>query len=186
MPDTISVLELRKHMTGPERWQLVDVRSGSEYVTGHIPSAINIPIEQIEARTGDLAGEPIALICKSGQRATIAATLLEPCGKPVVVLEGGTEAWKKADLPIVASVRSRWSLERQVRLAAGLLVSAGVASAILSDFRWIYLAGFVGLGLTFAGLTDFCPMGRLLAKLPWNAASHCRVEHTADRGSCCS
>jgi rhodanese-related sulfurtransferase len=186
MSGTISVLELRKHMTGPERWQLVDVRSSSEYGTGHIPGAINIPIEQIEARTGDLGGEPIALICKSGQRATMASTLLEPLGKRVAVLEGGTDAWKKGDFPIVASVRSRWSLERQVRLAAGLLVSAGVAAAILGDFRWIYLAGFVGVGLTFAGLTDFCPMGRLLGKLPWNAVSHRPVRGDAERESCCS
>jgi rhodanese-related sulfurtransferase len=135
MPGTISILELRKHMTGPARWQLVDVRSGSEYCTGHIPGAINIPIEQIEARTGDLADGPTALVCKSGQRATMAATLLGPCGSRVMVLEGGTDAWKKADLPIVTTVRSRWSLERQVRLAAGLFVSAGVAFAILVDFR---------------------------------------------------
>jgi rhodanese-related sulfurtransferase len=138
MTSAISVLELRKHMTRPARWQLVDVRSGSEYDTGHIPGAINIPIEQIEARTGDLGDEPIALVCKSGKRASMAATLLRPCGKRVLVLEGGTDAWKKADLAIVTTVRSRWSLERQVRLAAGLLVCAAVASAILADFRWIY------------------------------------------------
>jgi rhodanese-related sulfurtransferase len=186
MTSAISVLELKKHMTGPARWQLVDVRSGSEYATGHIPGTINIPIEQIEARTGDLGDEPIALVCKSGKRASMAATLLVPCGKRVVVLEGGTDAWEKADLPVVTTVRSRWSLERQVRLAGGLLVSAGVTSAILGDFRWIYLAGFVGLGLTFAGLTDFCPMGRLLSKLPWNAASHCPAGDRADRRSCCS
>jgi 3-mercaptopyruvate sulfurtransferase SseA len=43
------------------------------------------------------------------------AGLLEPCRKDVTVLEGGTDAWVKAGLPVVASVRTRWSLERQVR-----------------------------------------------------------------------
>jgi Protein of unknown function (DUF2892) len=74
---------------------------------------------------------------------------------------------------VVASVRARWSLERQVRLGAGLLVVVGVALSLLVNLRWIYLAGFIGLGLTFAGLTDICPMGLMLARLPWNRGTHC-------------
>jgi hypothetical protein len=36
------------------------------------------------------------------------------------------------------------------------------------DFRFIWLSGFVGAGLIFAGVTDFCGMGLLLARMPWN------------------
>jgi hypothetical protein len=85
-----------------------------------------------------------------------------------VVLDGGTEGWREAGLELVATTRARWSLERQVRLAAGLLVVTAVTLAATVSDGWIYLAGFVGLGLTMAGLTGFCPMAKLLAALSWN------------------
>ena len=135
-----------------------------------------MPMEQIESRIRDLDGAgPIVLICKSGKRARIVAELLEQCGKDLRVLEGGTSAWIAAGLATVASVRTRWSLERQVRLAAGLMVLATVTLALTVSFSWIYLAGLVGLGLTFAGLTDICPMAMLLGSLPWNRSGHCAL-----------
>ena len=60
------------------------------------------------------------------------------------------------------------SLERQVRIAAGLLVVIGSALGAFVDQRWIGLAAFVGTGLIFAGVTDTCGMAMLLGKLPWN------------------
>jgi hypothetical protein len=48
-----------------------------------------------------------------------------------------------------------------------------IALAVIVNSNWIYLAGFVGLGLTFAGLTDICAMGELLAKVLWNRARVC-------------
>jgi hypothetical protein len=74
-------------------------------------------------------------------------------------------------LPLVVSAKSRWALERQVRLAAGLLLLSSVVLALTVYPPMVYLAGFVALGLTGAGLTDFCPMALLLAKMPWNRAS---------------
>jgi hypothetical protein len=76
----------------------------------------------------------------------------------------------------------RWALERQVRLIAGLLVAVGSLLALLVDNRWAYLSGFVGLGLTFAGLTDFCAMAILLQKMPWNRAR----KRTSSPGCCSS
>jgi hypothetical protein len=61
-----------------------------------------------------------------------------------------------------------WSLERQVRFVAGLLVLASTVAGIVVDFRWLGLTVFVGLGLTFSGLTDLCAMRSLLARMPWN------------------
>ena len=172
MNATIDAKKLRE--IGPQQAQWIDVRSASEYATGHLPGAINIPLEQIELRVGDLSeNEPLVLICQRGARAQMAASRLASCGRAIAVLEGGTQAWIEAGYPVVASVEARWSLERQVRLGAGLLVVLGVALSALVNVRWIYLAGFVGLGLTFAGLTDICPMGLMLARLPWNRGTHC-------------
>jgi rhodanese-related sulfurtransferase len=166
----ISVAELREqHGRQPEHIRCVDVRSPSEYAAGHIPGALNIPLEQVEARLADIEpGLPTVLICKGGTRALLAAGLLAPFFDRLAVLDGGTMAWAKTGLPLVACTKTRWSLERQVRLAAGVLILLGATLTISLAPYWVYLCGFVGLGLTFAGLTDFCPMGMLLARLPWN------------------
>lgn len=70
-------------------------------------------------------------------------------------------------------VKTRWSLERQVRLGAGLLVLTGAGLALTVNVNWLFLSAFAGLGLTFAGLTDICPMAEILAKMPWNGRSQC-------------
>ena len=155
----------------------VDVRSVTEYASGHVPGSLNIPLDEIENRIGDFDHDrPIALICQMGQRARMAATLLEPCRSDLLIVEGGTKAWKDAGLPIVASVKARWSLERQVRLVAGILVLIGSLLAALVDHYWLILTGFIGAGLTMAGLTDICPMAMFFSRMPWNTASKCPVE----------
>jgi rhodanese-related sulfurtransferase len=168
----ITVADLRSQAADS---QLIDLRSPSEFATGHIPGAVNIPVDQIESRLEDLSTiKPAVLICQMGKRARMAAGLLEPCHLKLSILEGGTSAWAKAGLPIVQSVRSRWSLERQVRFGAGLIVLAASAFALLVNTHWLFLAAFIGAGLTFAGVTDICPMAELLQRLPWNKVRNCK------------
>jgi rhodanese-related sulfurtransferase len=169
-----------------ERRQLIDVRSPSEFAAGHIPKAINIPLDQVESRIDDIESEiPVVLICQAGVRAELAAKRLGECRDNLAVLDGGTEAWRKQQLPIVRTQSAGWSLERQVRLIAGLLVTIGIAFALLFSRWWIGLSAFVGLGLTFAGLTDICLMGKLLAKMPWNT-NKAQTSERAEGRACCS
>jgi rhodanese-related sulfurtransferase len=164
---TIGVQELcQREKLG---WQCIDVRSATEFATGHIPAAVNIPMDEIESRIGDLLpDQPIVLVCQSGKRASMTRELLASRVGNLHILSGGTDAWKSAGLPLVASTQSRWALERQVRLGAGLLVLTGVVLGFLVNSRWFWLAGFIGSGLVFAGTTNFCAMAHLLALLPWN------------------
>lgn len=186
MSAIVTIPTLQSFLAEGRQGLLIDVRSASEFATGHIPGAIHLPLEQVESRVDDLdASLPIILICKSGQRARMAAALVKPCRPEAKVLDGGTDAWREAGLPLVVSCNTRWSLERQVRLGAGLLALAGAVLAVTISARWIYLAGFIGLGLTFAGLTDFCPMGMLLSKMPWNGPRRGDVTCGTDRPSCC-
>lgn len=172
--NSISVLQLADWQE--KELQLIDVRSATEFASGHIPGSINIPLEEIEQRVADLSSErPLILICQMGQRARIAAELVSPCRSDLLVLTGGTKAWRDAKLPIVASVKARWSLERQVRFGAGVLTLASTILALTVSSYWLVLTGFVGAGLTFAGLTDICPMAIVLAKLPWNRSSRCVI-----------
>ena len=171
----ITVGELaEKRSSFPAQW--VDVRSATEFAAGHVPGAVNIPMEQVESRLGDFSTSlPVVLICRSGTRAALVSAMLSPCRQDVHVLDGGTAAWAQAGLPLVANTKTRWSLERQVRLIAGLIVLIAAVLAVSHDVRWVYLSGFVGLGLTFAGLSDFCPMGILLGMMPWNAPRECKT-----------
>jgi len=181
MSDTLLISQYVEH---PENYQLIDVRSPNEFAAGHIPKAINIPLEQLESRTSDLAQKrSVVLTCQSGQRAKIAAGLLAAFRPEVRILEGSTSGWVSSGRELVRSVPSRWALERQVRLVAGLLIILAVVLSFTLSRDWIFLAAFVGCGLSFAGLTNICGMGILLAKMPWNKASNANTGVTQN---CCS
>jgi rhodanese-related sulfurtransferase len=185
--EIVGVEQLKLKFSSGAPLQLVDVRSVSEYGTGHVAGSINIPLEQIESRLGDLGSDPIILVCKTGTRARMAAGLLQACEKEICLLEGGTDAWTRAGQPLVSNLTTRWSLERQVRLGAGVMVLAGALLAVTTNVSWIYLSAFAGLGLTFAGLTDFCPMALLLGKMPWNGPRSCDGPIVDNRNrNCCS
>ena len=77
-------------------------------------------------------------------------------------------AWVDAGLPVNRGQVKVISLERQVRIVAGSLVFIGVLLGWFVHPAFVWLSGFVGAGLVFAGVTDFCGMGLLLAKAPWN------------------
>lgn len=169
---TLSPLELQRRLEAGDRFQLLDVRSASEHASGHIPGALNIPLEQVEFRLEDLhAADPVVLICQSGNRASMCGELLRDSKDGLLLLEGGVDAWANAGLPVLRSTASRWSIDRQVRLAAGLLVLLGTLGSLLLHPGWLYVAMFVGAGLTFAGLTNVCGMASLFAILPWNKPS---------------
>ncbi len=171
---TITVLELSQRLAQEPGLALVDVRTPVEYAEVHVPQAKLHPLDQLNpaalAGTGAVAKDrPVYLLCRSGQRATRAAEKFaaEGYGEPVVV-EGGTLAWIEAGLPVERGEVKVISLERQVRIAAGSLVLIGSALAWFVHPGFLAIPAFVGAGLVFAGVTDFCGMGLLLAKAPWN------------------
>jgi len=88
----------------------------------------------------------------------------------------GSLACVEAGLPVVRG-RKAVSLERQVRIAAGLLVLLGAILGWVVDPAFVGLSAFVGAGLVFAGITDTCGMGIVLARMPWN---QCRDEKPSD------
>ena len=100
----------------------------------------------------------------------------------VVNVEGGTAAWEAAGLPVVRGKKTI-SLERQVRIAAGVLVLVGSALGYFVHPYFIGVAAFVGAGLTFAGVTDTCGMGMLLARMPWNQVSQASGDAACCEGS---
>ena len=146
--------------------RIVDIRSPDEFARARLPGAENHPLERLAPFDGVV---PVVFHCRSGARtAACAQRLAASCTGEGYVLEGGLEAWRKAGLPVIDDRTAPLEIMRQVQIAAGLLILAGVALGLVVAPAWFGLAGFVGAGLTFAGLTGWCGMARLLALLPWN------------------
>jgi rhodanese-related sulfurtransferase len=167
---TITPIQLQTILAAQPSSPVIDVRTPVEFAEVHVPQARSVPLDELKPSSLQLQkDQPVYLLCRSGQRATKAAEKFakEGFSQPIVV-EGGTLAWIKANLPVERSAVKVVSLERQVRIAAGALVFTGALLARFVNFDFIWLSGFVGAGLVFAGITDFCGMGLLLAKLPWN------------------
>jgi rhodanese-related sulfurtransferase len=167
---TISPIELQKILATNLSSSVIDVRTPMEFAEVHVPQARSVPLDELNLGSLSLPkDQPVYLICRSGQRATKAAEKFAKEGfLQTVVVEGGMLAWIAANLPMTRSAVKVISLERQVRIAAGAIVFTGVLLAQFVNYNFIWLSGFVGAGLVFAGITDFCGMGLLIAKLPWN------------------
>jgi rhodanese-related sulfurtransferase len=171
---SISVHELESLLGRKSNCTLLDVSTPLEFSEVHILAAKNLPLDELTpgrifGSGGHLTQDSLYLICRSGTRAAKAAKMLESSGiTTAVVIEGGTEAWIESGYPVVKSGVRVISLERQVRIAAGSLVLAAVLLGTWLHPWFFGFAGFVGAGLVFAGITDFCGMGLLLAKLPYN------------------
>ncbi len=152
---------------------LVDVRTPVEFRAMHAEGAVNIPLDTIGADTldavrGGHSDAPVYLMCRTGNRAGMACDkLAQAGGMNLFVVEGGTEAWNEAGLP-VSRGKKAISLERQVRIVAGTIVAVcSLLAAFVHPWFWVVPA-FIGSGLAFAGVTDTCAMGMMLARMPWN------------------
>lgn len=175
MVATITPQQLSELRRGGAKVELIDVRTPLEFREVHVDFARNVPLDRLSAAelqvgAGATAADPLYVICRSGSRGKQACDKLVAAGMNVVNVEGGTTAWDQAGLPVVRG-QAAMSLERQVRVAAGLLVVIGSALGYFVSPYWIGLAAFVGAGLTFAGLTDTCGMGLMLARMPWNQSA---------------
>jgi len=173
---TITPAALFAKIQSGAKVEILDVRTPVEHREVHAQGAVCAPLDVLDpkalmaGRNGS-ADQPLYVICRSGQRAAKACDKFVAAGfNNVVLIDGGTQAWEQAGLPVVRGQKSM-SLERQVRIAAGLIVLLGIGLAHWVHPYFVYLSAFVGAGLVFAGVTDTCGMGMMLAKMPWNKVS---------------
>ena len=169
---TISVNQLAENQR-KRPVELIDVRTPVEFREIHAKIARNVPLDSLvpkavmNARKATV-DEPLYVICKSGSRSSTAVQKFIDAGfDNAVSVQGGTIAWEAAGLPINRGQKAM-SLERQVRILAGFLTLLGAALGIIVHPYFVGLSAFIGAGLMFAGITDTCGMGMMLAKMPWN------------------
>lgn len=148
---------------------LIDVRETAEYKEEHIAQSINIPLKKCTlARLPQASGKKIILHCKAGTRGGRAcdALLLENPGLDLYNLNGGLTAWSAAGFPTLKG--KVLPLMRQVQITVGALVAVFTGLGFLVHPLFHALAGVMGLGLLNAGVTGWCGMAMLLARMPWN------------------
>jgi hydroxyacylglutathione hydrolase len=85
------------------RWAVVDVRASAEWVAGHIPGAIHVPLAELGDALDRIPPGPALVHCEGGTRSVVAASVLRAGGRSDVVdLDGGFAAWRRAGLPVAA------------------------------------------------------------------------------------
>ena len=170
MTDTLTPLppeEARRRLT-EGRSVLVDIREADEFARRHVPGAISRPLSTWEAKPLEIEPDrDVIFTCRSGMRTAGACDrLVARIAGPAYVLQGGIDAWDRQGLPLAVDAKAPLEIMRQVQIAAGLLVLAGVILGLLVAPGWFAVSAFVGAGLILAGATGFCGMARLIMLAP--------------------
>ncbi|POX64574.1 transporter [Streptomyces sp. Ru62] len=174
---------------------VIDVRTPGEYAGGHVPGALNIPLDQLDRALPDIrtaAGRgDILVVCASGARSENACRVLAGSGIAGATLAGGTAAWTAGGYDThrpEATTKATWSMERQVRFTAGTVVLLGLLLGLSVHPAFQLLSAGIAGGLVFSALTNTCGMAAVLGKLPHNRprradldAALARLRGTAER-----
>ena len=180
----VNVRELQRRIASGQTSFLLDVRTPAEYAHAHVLGAKLIPLNELDAaafaRERNGGGAPVYVLCQSGGRARQAVEKLTKAGVPgCLLVEGGTQAWIDAGLPIDRGESRVLPLMRQVQIVVGSLAAVGALLALTIHTLFAVIPLVLGSGLLFAGLTGHCGLALLLAKMPWNNSSH-------GTSSCCT
>ena len=175
--EVVDVSHVRQLLREDPTIRILDVRTGGEFESAHIPGAYNVPLDTLGEHAREFANTDatVVLVCQSGARAAQAQTRLEGHGKTgMLLLDGGMDAWQAAGGETKHGESTTWAMDRQVRFVAGSITLVGIlASIFVPKFKW--LAGGVGGGLVFSAVSNTCAMGNMLAKLPYNRTDNCNV-----------
>lgn len=81
---------------------LIDVREDDEWVVGHAPTAIHLPMSQIVERVAEIPPGDVFVVCRSGHRSAQVAQWLNSQGWSAVNIAGGMQSWSAQGLPMVS------------------------------------------------------------------------------------
>lgn len=170
---TISPQTLKQWLDNKEVL-LIDVREPAEHKAESIPSAALIPLAKISKSVlPTYSNKKLVIHCRKGARGGTACEKLlgEDPTLDVYNLEGGMDAWKNAGFIIKSSGHCFLPLDQQVQLTVGVVVLTASILAYLINPLFFLISGICGAGLTVAGLTGFCGLAHIMARMPWNQSS---------------
>ncbi|GAB3187385.1 rhodanese-like domain-containing protein [Nesterenkonia suensis] len=173
---TLSAEQLRDMLAQGHDPLMLDVRTAAEHRGAHIPGSVSAPDELIRDEADTLAAaldevdRPVVLLCQAGPRSRQARELLAAAGfTEARVLDGGLNGFRAAAGDDAVEIgEGPWAMERQVRMAAGSLVVAGLVGGRLLSPKARLLSGAIASGLIYSAASDTCGMAKVLARMPWN------------------
>lgn len=172
---------LRKWLNNNEAI-IVDVREPAEHQANKIDGSSLVTLANICKKSlPQYQNKKLVLHCHSGKRSQSACQklLAEDDDLEIYNLEGGISAWIAAGNATQKSGSFFLPLDRQVQLTIGLCVLSCSLLGYFAHPAFCFLAAFFGAGLTFAGLSGYCGLAILMAKMPWNrgvkASSSCSI-----------
>lgn len=181
----ISPRELHQQVAAGGQAELLDVRTPGEFAAAHVSGARLVPLDELDCTAflnqRGANDQPLYVLCQSGGRARRAIEKFQRAGfNGGVLVEGGTQAWMDAGLPVNRGESKVLPLMRQVQIVVGGVSAVGAALALFVNPLFAIVPLVTGCGLLFAGLTGFCGLALMLVKMPWNKSGGC------NSGSCCA
>lgn len=176
----IDSLTLKKWLESGEA-VLVDVREPAENQANKINGSHLLPLAQVSKKTlPKHDGKKLVIHCHSGKRSQSACMklLADDPELEIYNLEGGIMAWNSSGNETSKSGKFFLPLMQQVQLTIGLGILTGCAMTFFVAPVFLIIPAFFGAGLCFAGLSGWCGLALLLAKMPWNksAKSFCSIK----------
>jgi len=149
---------------------LIDIREADEYAREHIKGALHLPLSALTKGDIDLEiGKQVVFHCRSGNRTEVNCAQLDAHVEgEALIMTGGLDAWKTANLPIIADKSAPMEINRQVQITAGLLTLIGIVLGFLIHPGLFALSAFIGAGLAYSGLSGTCAMANAMMHMPWN------------------
>ena len=174
----------------PKKWLkneeaiLIDVREPSEHESEKISDANLLPLSNLSNNLlPELSNKKLVIHCHSGKRSNAACQKLlkEDPDLEIYNLEGGILSWSSSGFETKKSDKRILPLDQQVQLTIGVCVLTGSALGYFVNEKFFILSAFFGSGLIFAGLSGFCGLAILMAKMPWN-----RCKNNAQKVKSCT
>jgi rhodanese-related sulfurtransferase len=181
----VSPRELHQLITAGHPAELLDVRTPPEFAAAHVPGAKLVPLDELDCaaflKQRNASDKTLYVLCQSGGRARRAIEKFQSAGfDGCVLVEGGTQGWMDAGLPVNRGESKVLPLMRQVQIVVGSVSAIGAVLALWVDPWFAIIPLAMGCGLLFAGVTGFCGLALVLAKMPWNKTGSCKST------SCCT
>ena len=149
---------------------LIDIRQPEEYYREHIDGSILQPLTELQHQGLSKTlkqGSCLIFHCKSGARTANQADFLKQLAQEnhceAYLLQDGITGWKNAGLATRFNPSQPIEIMRQVQIVAGSLILLGSLLGWWISPYFYWLPAFVGAGLTFAGISGFCGMAKLLS-----------------------
>ncbi|MCB0734457.1 MAG: rhodanese-like domain-containing protein [Flavobacteriales bacterium] len=144
---------------------IIDVRTPKEFESGSLPGAVNIPSNNFTMTDyAPFKADQIALLCSSGNRASMVCEVLQENGfQHVSIMQHHMEYLSKHE-----QTTAKWSVDRQFRLVVGLLLATFLVGLTYGMTAFLILPTLICLGLILSVITNNCYLKIGIAALPWN------------------